>query len=202
MKTIPTDLFRIPVAEGSLSRGKLLVAQPLLAEECFCHSVILLVDYGENDGALGTVLNHPTGAFLHEVLSDFPEEQLIEIYHGGPLNEDRLYFLHSLGTEIIPDSTEVTPGVWIGGDFDAVKSYIAAGYPVEGFVRFFVGYSGWSRGQLEEELKSRTWALADSPQEGASLLLDSSDFAWHKALKLLGHRYSTWKYFPKDLRSN
>ena len=49
--------------------------------------------------------------------------------------------------------------MYIGGDFDCMIDYVNAGYPLEGFVRFCLGYSGWDVGQLDDELKNNVWAV-------------------------------------------
>lgn len=59
----------------------------------------------------------------------------IPAYCGGPMSCDRLYFMHTLGC-LIPDSREIIPGLYIGGDFDTVLSIVNDGYAVDGHIRF------------------------------------------------------------------
>lgn len=202
MKTIRTTLFDSPVPDTSVRTGSMIVARPLLSESFFNHGVIALVDYGTDKGALGTVLNNRTGCMLHEVIDGVDPSMNVPVYNGGPLGQDRIYFLHNLGNDLIPDSTEFAPGLFIGGEFDAAREYINLGADPSGHIRFFVGYSGWSSGQLEEELKNRVWAVGKFSTDTDIFFTGDDDFYWHRAVKTLGTRYDTWKYFPKNLRSN
>lgn len=202
MKTIPTTLFDSPQPDTAVRTGSMLVAQPLLSESFFNHGVIALVDYSRDNGALGTVLNNRTECLLHEVIDGVDPGMKVPVYNGGPLSQDRIYFLHNLGNEIIPGSSEFAPGLFIGGEFDAAREYINLGAELNGHIRFFVGYSGWSAGQLEEELKNRVWAVGKFSRDTDKFFTGDEDSYWHRAVKSLGSRYATWKYFPKNLRSN
>lgn len=201
MKTIQTAIFDSQKVDTSVSAGCLLVAQPLLQESYFNHGVIALVDHGI-DGSLGTVMNNPAGGMLHEVIDGVSPDHVIPVYNGGPMGQDRLYFLHNLGSRMIPGSTEFAPGVYLGGDFDAIREYIEVGGQIEGRVRFFVGYSSWSTGQLEDELRQGVWAIADCPFFTDELFEKEEDKYWHRTVKTLGDRYKYWKYFPQNLRAN
>lgn len=94
---------------------------------------------------------------------------------------DRLYFLHSLG-DIFPGARQITDRLWVGGDFDTMRDYINSGYPTDGQVRFFIGYSGWDAGQLENELHDHVWAVTEIPQ-GQNPLIGSDDAYWHKLVR-------------------
>lgn len=119
--------------------GALLVAEPFLYERYFHHSVICLVDYEPAGSAMGIVLNNPTDHSLQELLPDVKVQTRIPVYCGGPMSEDRLYFVHTLG-DLIPSSREIVPGLYIGGDFDTMLSIINDGYDTVGHIRFFLGY--------------------------------------------------------------
>ena len=67
------------------------------------------------------------------------------------MHNERLYYLHTLGS-VVPDSVEVIDGLYVGGDFECIREIINMGAIVEGNIRFFVGYSGWEKGQLRKEL--------------------------------------------------
>ena len=62
--------------------------------------------------------------------------------------------------DLLEDSQEVVPGVFWGGDFEKLKFLIGRGLITERDIRFFVGYSGWSEGQLQSEIDYGSWVPA------------------------------------------
>ncbi len=142
MKDLDQFLNRIDLPRINPSSGALLVAEPFLRESYFNHAVIYLVDYGDGESSMGIVMNKTTNYLLSDLLNNVTRREPVPVYCGGPLSGDRLYFIHRLG-DIIPGAKHIADGMYIGGDFDCMIDYVNAGYPLEGFVRFCLGYSGW-----------------------------------------------------------
>ncbi len=184
-----------------LGAGTILVAHPQLTQSCFNHAVIVLLDYGRNSGAMGCVLNYSTKFGLDDILESVRNEG-VPVYGGGPVGLDRLFFLHTLGEDILPGANMVVPGLWVGGDFDAVADYVNAGYMTEGELRFFLGYSGWEAGQLEDEIDEGTWATLRMPDDLSDLLRGDGDAVWHNAVRALGKEYRDWQLYPRNIHSN
>ncbi|MBK9282930.1 MAG: YqgE/AlgH family protein [Sphingobacteriaceae bacterium] len=137
-------------------QGNLLVAHPLLNDGFFNRSVVLITSHNES-GSLGFILNFITPFKLrdvraHIVNGNFP------IFEGGPVAKDQLFFLHRLGTEI-QESIHIQDDLYIGGDFNELLFKIEHAMVKPDDVRFFVGYSGWGEGQLEEEIKNGNWMV-------------------------------------------
>ena len=196
------EIFNINIASKvSPQPGALLISEPFLREDYFRHSVISLIEYESGATAMGVVMNHPTSYYLHSLITGVTRKEHIPVYCGGPLSCDRLFFMHTLGPEIIPDSNEITPGLYIGGDFSSMKQYVNTGYPLEGFIRFFIGYSGWSREQLDEELESKVWAVAGC-EDHHKLLTGAHDSYWHRYVKSLGTDFRGWLYHPPNPHCN
>lgn len=186
-----------------LQAGSLLIAEPFLEEDCFTRSVISLIDYEPSGGAMGVVLNHRAQTDLAELLNDSDLTANIPVYIGGPLATDRLFFLHSLGDDIIPGSRPYIPGVYVGGDFNTMIEMVRSGYNLRGSVRFFVGYSCWERGQLETEIADGTWAVDDAPAADPSWLFrHSGDRQWHEAVRRLGSDFRPWLMVPSMTCAN
>lgn len=193
-------LFNIDITSKVAHPGSLLVAEPFLRDNYFSHGVVWLVDYAMGEKAMGIVLNHPTGYTLQQLVPDVTRRDDIPIYCGGPMSCDRLYFVHTLGS-IIDGAREVADGLYIGGDFKQMLSYVNSGYPYEGCLRFFLGYSGWDVGQLDNELRNKVWAVADLPDATDALTLDD-DAYWHNVVRSMGNGFRGWRYHPKNLRAN
>ena len=193
-------LFRIDISARIAQPHSFLVAEPFLRDSYFSHAVIALVDYTPGGKAMGIVLNHPLGCTLQEIVSEVNAPEPIRVFCGGPMSCDRLYFIHTLG-DIIPNSQPMGEGLWIGGDFDAMIKYVNSGYPVEGVIRFFLGYSGWDSGQLDEELHQHVWAVADPIAHETTLTLTHDDL-WHAMVRSMGPAFRGWQFYPKNVLSN
>ena len=91
-------------------------------------------------------------------------------------------------------------GLYVGGDFECIREIINMGAIVEGNIRFFVGYSGWEKGQLRKELDNFEWAVGQSIV--ADVLNLRENDAWRKAVKDMGARYKVWLNVPLDAQLN
>ena len=203
MKIIPNlddSLFRINLPTDSPSAGVLLVAEPFLRDEYFNHAVITLVEHGSGEASMGLVLNKPSGFTLGEAVEGIDDDVDVPIYCGGPVSTDRLFYIHSLCREI-PHSRKLTDDLYIGGDFERVKAYVNMGLSTEGRIRFFVGYSGWDPGQLEEEIAAHTWAVAPRPAN-SEILREDGDSFWYRVVRTMGASYRNWLVHPKNPQSN
>lgn len=187
------DIFKIETNHVVPSRGKVLISEPFLCDQTFGRSVVLLVDHSE-DGTMGLILNKPIPLFLNDVLQEFNCSENIPIYKGGPLSTDTLFYLHTF--EQISGSLPISKGLYLNGDFDAIKDYLTQGNPVKGKIRFFLGYSGWEHEQLSQEIEENTWLVG---KMNIDSLLDekSSSSLWKSALGNLGSKYELWSRFPQ-----
>lgn len=200
MPNLDTSLFKINMPTGKPAVGDLLVAEPFLREDYFNHAVISVVEYERGKSAMGLVLNKPTGYTLGEAIEGIDDEIDAPIYCGGPLSCDRLFYIHSLPDEF-PDSRQLAPGLYIGGDFDRVKRYINMGFETNRLMRFFVGYSGWDPFQLETEIARHVWAVFPKPVNAEILRLDGDSF-WYHVVRQMGPKYRNWLYHPVNPQYN
>lgn len=187
------DIFKIETNHVVPSRGKVLISEPFLYDEMFGRSVILLVDHS-TDGTMGLVLNKPLPLCLNDVLKEFKDISNIPIYKGGPLSTDTLFYLHTL--KDVEDSLQIGKGVYLNGDFDAIRRYILQGDDIDGKIRFFLGYSGWEHDQLCQEIEENTWLIGSTSI--ASLMNEKgSAELWKNVLGQLGGKYEIWSRFPQ-----
>ena len=186
-------IFKIETNHVVPSRGKVLISEPFLYDEMFGRSVILLVDHS-TDGTMGLVLNKPLPLSLNDVLKEFKDISNIPIYKGGPLSTDTLFYLHTL--KDVEDSLQIGKGVYLNGDFDAIRRYILQGNDIDGKIRFFLGYSGWEHDQLCQEIEENTWLIGSTSI--ASLMNEKgSAELWKNVLGQLGGKYEIWSRFPQ-----
>lgn len=201
MDDLNLDIFNLFDTQPEPSRGSLLVAKPTVEDLCFKRSVTILVDHDNEDGSMGVIVNKPTRFLLNEVIPEIECSEDVPLYLGGPVGTQMLFFIHTLGTDVIPDSVQVAPGLFFGGDFEIMKLYLASGEPVNGKVKFMVGYSGWSVGQLDAEVKRHDWAVLKSITAELAMNPDGEEI-WQQAVALFGDQYRLWKTWPDDISLN
>lgn len=188
------NLFKIETNHVAPRKGRILIAEPFLPGSYFNRAIILLVAHSDK-GAVGFVLNKKIDFPVSEIIGNFPDFES-EVYIGGPVSTDSIYFIHSLGDQI-PGSIHVKDNLYWGGDFDEVKKMIEGGLIEPGQIRFFLGYSGWDSGQLEEELKENSWLVSEI-EDNNVMINDSVKSMWLQAVRDLGGKYLLWKHFPEN----
>ena len=186
-----SDLLNITYNNILPQRGKVLISQPFMFDGCFKRSVVLLTDYSEK-GAVGFVLNKPLQIAMGDLMEDFlsPESQLSI---GGPVATDTLHYLHTF--RHIPDAIEIVNGIYWGGNFETIRQMLSMSVMKPEDIRFFLGYSGWSAGQLDEELKTNSWLVGDI--RPVKIIRPPRDL-WQESVKSMGESYQHWISFPEN----
>jgi putative transcriptional regulator len=159
-------------------QGQLLIASPMLGDSNFYRSVIYIAKH-DSEGAFGLILNRPTNLRLEDVIEEArgrPPARFDAIYDGGPV-DGPLLALHAMDN--LGDECE--DGIWLTSDDDQLmllcdKPSVPA--------RFFSGYSGWSPGQLEAEMKAGGWMVGPC---GIDTLFGDPDTTWESAVKACGY---------------
>lgn len=182
----------------AVQSGTVLLAEPFMIDPNFKRAVVLLCDHEREDGTVGFILNKPLSMKVEELVSDFPEFDS-EIYYGGPVANDTIHYLHNQG-DLVPDSIPVSPGVYWGGDFEQIKFLISSKLILEKDIRFYVGYSGWSPGQLGDELKYGSWVLAD--MDPNYLFNTKPRELWSRVMDHKGDNYTVIATMPDSLNMN
>lgn len=178
--------------QNTPTRGSLLVSEPFILDPNFERSVIMLCEHNE-DGTLGLVLNHRSNLLLSDVIEGIQVD--IPIYIGGPVQNDALFFLHR--TTDLAGGTPVTKDIALGRDLNQAIFLVQEGILTPDNIKFFLGYSGWSPKQLEEEIAQNSWAVHNSFDSHLPFVLDG-DALWKQALISLGPKYAHVANFPKN----
>lgn len=173
--------------------GFLLLSEPYLADPNFERTIILLCEHND-EGSLGFVLNKPSEAEVGTLVAELVNCKNRACV-GGPVQQDTLHYLHRLAG--IQGAVEVADGIFWGGDFDEVIDKINTHQMGEDDIQFFLGYSGWSAGQLEEEIASKSWIVSDRVSESLIFATPFEDM-WRKTLKSMGGRFSMYSNYPVD----
>lgn len=178
--------------------GDLLISEPFLQDENFVRSVILLCENNEK-GSFGLVLNKLSIIRLSDLVEDLAGLN-VDVFVGGPVEQNTLHYIYH-GKQEISDSISLGKDLWWGGNFTELVSKMKNGeIDVERF-RFFLGYSGWGIGQLEEEIKANTW-IVSPPVQSKHIFTADPDELWKIILKNMGGDYQVLANYPIDPRLN
>jgi putative transcriptional regulator len=175
--------------------GHLLVAAPALKDPNFDRTVVLLVAH-EASGALGVVLNRATEVPVSEVLGGWgalaPDPAVL--FEGGPVQPESAICLARMRTGVrkVAGFHQVlgTVGtVDLSGDPDSLRETVTG-------IRVFAGYSGWSPGQLEDEIGTGSWFVFDALPGDA--FVPRPDDLWPMVLRRQGGMMAAVAHFPPD----
>lgn len=175
-------------------KGKLLIAEPAITGDVsFNRSVVLLAEHNE-EGSVGFILNKPLEYNISDLVSEI--DLPFQVYNGGPVEQDNLYFIHKV-PHLIGNSIEISNGIYWGGDFEKTVQLINEKSISEEDIRFFLGYSGWSSLQLDEELSSKSWIVVKN-DHASEIIRKSSDAFWKEKMLELGGDYLIWSNAPEN----
>jgi putative transcriptional regulator len=171
--------------------GMILLAEPFMLDENFGRAVVLICEHNDV-GTTGFIINKLLNVRIHNLVPDFPESKAA-VHIGGPVGVDSLHYLHNVG-ELLDGSVEVCPGIYWGGDFKKLKFLMETGVIKDQNIKFFVGYSGWTEGQLAEELSEPAWIM---DHMDANYLFNIKPFVlWQTILNNKGNTYTVIAQLP------
>lgn len=183
---IPLDIPRQPLPEV----GDILVAEPFMRDDNLRRTVIYLCEVSD-DGAYGMVLNQPLPVPMKMLIDDFPESEFIANY-GGPVDDEKLFYIHNLN--FMDDAEQIKDDLFFGGSFEEVKTKIISGEVDTSNIRFFVGYTGWDKGQLQREIREKSWIVW---KNHSRTILNSADLElWSICMKEMGGIYAEMEKYP------
>ena len=187
-----SDIFKIKSNSILPDKGKVLISEPFLRDANFTRSVVLLIDHGTK-GSVGIIMNKPSKLIVNDIVKEFKYLDNIPLFKGGPVSTDTLFYLHTFAD--IEGALPIGDGIYLNGDFNAIKRYILQGNPIEGKIRFFLGYAGWDTDQLQNEIEENTWIIGNADM--TNLVNNQIQDLWKTSLEKLGKQYKAWARFPK-----
>lgn len=174
--------------------GGILLSEPFMMDQNFQRSVVLICERNE-EGTIGLILNQLSTLLLSDVMEDFDGVEF-KTYLGGPVGQESLQFIHTCPDKL-NSGIELRDGLYWGGNFEALKLLVKEGQIDDKEVKFFIGYSGWAVGQLEEELKQNTWMVGNTYHNDLLFSNDEEEL-WKEAVISLGPRYAHIAQFPQN----
>jgi putative transcriptional regulator len=169
--------------------GSLLVAHPNMLDPNFRRAVLLISAHHPEEGAVGVILNRPLDKHVSDLVNEDPPAGLadVPVFLGGPVGRNQLMFAafewqkgqgltfnHNVNIDDASERLETDP-----------QSICA-----------FVGYAGWSGGQLEAEMKQKAWLLQKPTR--AALKPEKLPKLWFDIMKGLGPWFKMLSAAPDD----
>lgn len=170
--------------------GRLLLADPSLKDGIFRKSVIILSEHSLDQGAAGAIINHPSDKTVGDLVPNLTDTPLskLRIHHGGPLATDQLTFSslawnqNSSGLVYLPRISAQAAATYIGINGNLIQASI--------------GHSAWAPGQLEYELRQKTWITQKPTETLISSPLDQ--ILWKTLLETISPYHSLLAEAPDD----
>jgi putative transcriptional regulator len=173
------------------SAGKILIAEPFMRDPEFSRSVIYLCNH-DDESSFGLAVNKQLDQTLNVFIPNITQNPW-PIYIGGPVDAQTLFILHTvpniLGGELVAN------GIYLGADFELLKTALMHETIDEQHAKFFLGYSGWGAGQLDGELKEEAWLVANADKK--IVFSNQQNDIYKKSLEPLGKPFSTIALLPK-----
>jgi len=164
-----------------LAPGRFLVASRDLGDPNFAQAVILIVQYGDEHGAMGLIVNRRTDVPISRVLNDLKEAQsrTDPIYVGGPVELNSVLALVR-STSRLDGAKRVFGDVYMLSSKELLQKILASRTDADTF-HAFLGYAGWEPGQLENEVESGAWHVV--PAEAAEVFHSDPDSVWPRLIR-------------------
>lgn len=192
--------FKKKISELSkleIKKGRFLVSEPFMEDPYFKRSVVYLTEHNK-EGSVGFILNQPLDVKLNDIINDFPKVD-VNVYLGGPVEAQNLFYLHTKGDEL-PGSIKISEDIYWNGNFEVLKSLFENGEIEINEIKFFLGYSGWDKNQLEEEIKTNSWFIQEAQSD---IILDSSEVdLWKKVMQQAEAAIALMASFPENPNLN
>jgi putative transcriptional regulator len=177
--------------------GRFLIADPFLKDPNFLRTVIFLCEHNE-EGSFGLVVNRLLPLRISDLLTDLPNADF-PVYYGGPVQTNTLHILHRIPA-LMEESHMIMKNLYWGGAIETITELIVQNQLNENDIRFYLGYSGWSTGQLDGEIKENTWLTGKGSNE--LVFMTDPEQCWKKALQTLGEPYNQMALYPIDPQLN
>lgn len=174
-------------------KGTILLSEPFLLDANFRRTAVLLTEHND-ESSVGFIINKPlaedTDTLLPGLLNyNFP------LFYGGPVENNTIHFIHKNNYNI-KNSVKITNDIFWSGNIEQINDILRTKPQARDDFKFFIGYSGWSAGQLQEELTHKSWWVANAHTE--TIFTDDIDEIWPTLVKTLGKDFIHFANPPED----
>lgn len=166
-----------------IQNGTIIISSTAL-ENTFFEQAIILITESNSNGAVGFILNHPFPKNLNDLI-EFKDAASIPLFHGGPVDEESLFFIHQQA-DLVIDSIHIKDSIYYGGNFKAAVQMLNRKIITGNDLKIFIGYCGWNTGELEAEVQEGSWLITDlSTAEALNMNMQNS---WNNLFQQFNNR--------------
>jgi putative transcriptional regulator len=181
-----------------LKKGDLIIADPSIVNDIqFNRSIILITSSSIENEVVGLIINKILDYKLKDIIPEINID--FDVYDGGPVNQDNLYYIHNQG-HLIPESIKINQQLFWSGDFETIVDLINSKKITSKDIKFCLGYTGWSAKQLINEVRDDNW-IKSTKIKSEDIFTKMSN-SWKKTMINLGGEYAIWSNTPENLSHN
>ena len=170
--------------------GALLIAHPNLLDPNFRRTVVYILSHEAREGAFGVIINRSVDKTVGELLTAPNLGPLadVPVFWGGPVSQDRMTF-----AAFEWDTATQSVNARMNVELEEAKSLVLES---DMEVRAFIGYAGWSGGQIEGELEQKAWVVQKPDRD----VLDAASCQglWQNVMKHYGPWFRLLAEAPDD----
>tara|TARA_Y100000768_G_scaffold101989_1_gene74522 strand:+ start:103 stop:675 length:573 start_codon:yes stop_codon:yes gene_type:complete len=181
-------------SNNKVKKGSIIFSQPLMNDNHFKRSIILICEHNI-DGSYGYKLNDKIDSndfdfSVDSILSD-------KLYSGGPVDQNYLNFIHNDETNS-GKKMMIYDNIFLGGNYNELKKKLDQKSVL---YKFFLGYSGWGKGQLDEEVKNNSWIVINDFNIDV-IFKKINESSWSKLLSHDSFKNKIFSNYPPDPNLN
>lgn len=181
-----------------LKKGDLIIADPSIVNDIqFNRSIILITSSSIENEVVGLIINKILDYKLKDIIPEINID--FDVYDGGPVNQDNLYYIHNQG-HLIPESIKINQQLFWSGDFETIVDLINSKKITSKDIKSCLGYTGWSAKQLINEVRDDNW-IKSTKIKSEDIFTKMSN-SWKKTMINLGGEYAIWSNTPENLSHN
>lgn len=181
-----------------MKKGEILVSNYTLINDIEFNKTLILIVESNNEGIVGFVFNKESEYKLSDI-----DEKLkgidLKIYKGGPVMIDTLHFIHRFN-KFLKNSSKVTNEIYWGSEFEKALELIKSDKLKKDDIKFFIGYSGWDKNQLKDEIDNGSWHILKKVNDND--ILKSKSNLWKVKIEELGEYFKIWSNSPENPNLN
>lgn len=168
--------------------GYFLLSNPYLGDQNFERAVIYIIDHDQSSGAMGLIVNKFSDSRASDILNISLNSQ--KLFKGGPVGLDMLFVMHQR-KDLFPHSQAIGDNLFLTGNLDLIQDCLDLKLISSAEMKFIMGYTGWSAGQLEEEINENAWIVLKGNTNLAMIQELEGNNYWKSILQKNGHYFSS-----------
>ena len=179
--------------KNNIKTGTFLLSIPLIDDERFDKTIIIITESLKEE-KIGFVINKKTNFKVIDLIKKIKNKSILANY-GGPVCPENLFYFHKESS--IERSKKINKKLYFGGNFNQIIEYINCNLIKENEIFFCLGYCGWDKEQLENEIKEKSWVVLNQEIDFISNIID-----WKEKIIEFDEKYKFWVNSNRNFHLN